>query len=64
MAESPVTPPTSTPPPGVPSPKAQSWGVIISIIIIILMIIIGAFYAWGKRTSVQNALGTPGAAQP
>lgn len=34
---------------GVPSRKQQSWGAVISIIIIVLMIIIGAFYAWGKR---------------
>lgn len=45
----PVAPPLS----GVPSPQAQSWGTVISIIIIVLMIIIGAFYAWGKRVS-QN----------
>jgi hypothetical protein len=38
---------------GAPSPQAQSWGVVISIIIIVLMIVIGAFYAWGKRIS-QN----------
>lgn len=36
-------------PPGVPSAKQQSWGVVISIVVIMLMISIGAFYAWGKR---------------
>ncbi|MCX6790122.1 MAG: hypothetical protein NTV60_01190 [Candidatus Kaiserbacteria bacterium] len=36
-------------PPGVPSAKQQSWGVVISIVVIVLMIVIGAFYAWGKR---------------
>ncbi len=41
-------------PPGVPSPKQQQWGVFISIIVIVLMIIIGAFYAWGQRIA-QNA---------
>jgi NADH:ubiquinone oxidoreductase subunit 3 (subunit A) len=41
-------------PPGTPSPKAQSWGALISIVIIVLMIIIGAFYAWGKRVSQNN----------
>lgn len=35
--------------PGVPSAKQQQWGVVISIVIIVLMIIIGAFYAWGER---------------
>jgi len=36
-----------------PTQKQQSWGVVISIVIIVLMIVIGAFYAWGKRIS-QN----------
>lgn len=40
--------------PGTPSPKAQSWGAFISIIIIVLMVIIGAFYAWGKRVAETN----------
>lgn len=38
-------------PPGVPSEKQQSWGVLISIVVIVLMIVIGAFYSWGKRIS-------------
>ena len=46
-----------------PSPKAQSWGAMISIIVIVLMIVIGAFYSWGKRVSETNipadALITP-----
>ncbi|MEK7515368.1 MAG: hypothetical protein AAB555_00330 [Patescibacteria group bacterium] len=42
--------------PGMPSPKAQQWGVVISIVIIVLMIIIGAFYSWGKRIAEENAL--------
>jgi hypothetical protein len=46
-------------PPGVPSPAAQSWGTVISIIIIVLMIIIGAFYAWGQRIAQENAFTTP-----
>lgn len=41
---------------GAPSPKAQQWGVVISIVIIVLMIIIGAFYSWGKRIAEENAL--------
>ena len=45
--------------PGVPSPKAQQWGVVISIVIIVLMIVIGAFYSWGKRIAEQNALIAP-----
>jgi len=43
-------------PPGVPSPKAQQWGVVISIVIIVLMIVIGAFYSWGKRIAEEKAL--------
>lgn len=39
--------------PFMPSPKAQSWGTLISIVVIVLMIIIGAFYAWGERIA-QN----------
>jgi hypothetical protein len=38
---------------GQPSQKAQSWGVVISIIVIVLMIITGALYAWGERIA-QN----------
>jgi hypothetical protein len=48
---------------GVPSQKAQSWGVVISIVIIVLMIIIGAFYAWGKRIAQEDALTAPPTAQ-
>lgn len=71
--ESPILPKTSerfppvliVPPPGVlsgtPSPKAQSWGTVISIIVIVLMIIIGAFYAWGQRIAEENALTAPAA---
>jgi NADH:ubiquinone oxidoreductase subunit 3 (subunit A) len=50
-------------PPGVPSPKAQSWGAVISIIIIVLMITIGAFYAWGKRIAQEQALTASTTAQ-
>lgn len=46
-------------PPGTPSTTQQSWGVVISIIIIVLMIVIGAFYSWGKRIAQENALLTP-----
>ncbi len=46
-------------PPGTPSQKAQSWGVLISIVIIVLMIIVGAFYSWGKRIAEERALAVP-----
>lgn len=42
--------------PGTPSPKQQQWGAVISIVIIVLMIIIGAFYSWGKRIAEENAI--------
>ena len=45
-------------PPGVPSPRAQQWGVVISIIGIVGMIVIGAFYAWGERIAQENTLLT------
>jgi len=47
-----------------PSPKAQSWGAVISIIIIVLMVIIGAFYAWGQRISESNNLPTASSTTP
>jgi len=50
-------------PPGVPSPKQQQWGVVISIIVIVLMVTIGAFYAWGKRIAEEQALFAPAAEQ-
>ena len=50
-------------PPGIPSEKQQSWGVLISIVVIVLMIVIGAFYAWGKRIAQENALIAPIEAQ-
>lgn len=41
-----------------PSAEQQSWGAVISIVVIVLMIIIGAFYSWGKRIAEQQPLGT------
>ena len=37
-----------------PTPQQQSWGTVISILIIVAMIVIGAFYAWDKRTAEQK----------
>lgn len=39
---------------GVPSREQQSWGAVISICIILVMIVVGAFYAWGKRVHENN----------
>ena len=61
--ETPTTPTTPTNPSPMPSPKAQSWGTILSIIIIVLMIIIGAFYAWGQRISENIVPATSTATQ-
>ncbi len=47
---------------GMPPTKQQSWGVVIAIFIIVVMIIVGAFYAWGKRT-VQQQYSSPTAQQ-
>jgi hypothetical protein len=46
-----------------PTPKQQSWGTIASIVIIVFMIIVGAFYTWGQRlaqerTLIENASST------
>jgi hypothetical protein len=49
--------------PGVPSRQAQNWGTLISIVIIVLMIVIGAFYSWGKRIAEQKAFNTPPASE-
>lgn len=56
-------PPELNNPPHMPSPKQQSWGTVLSIVVIMLMIIIGAFYAWGKRVAEVNALTAPSAAE-
>ena len=62
-AASVVPPLPAATPPGVPSPAAQSWGTVISIIIIVLMIIIGAFYAWGQRIAQDRGITESAAAQ-
>lgn len=55
--ETPLTPEEVLKPlPGVPSAKAQSWGVVISIVVIVGMVTVGAFYAWGQRVSQNQQL--------
>lgn len=51
--------PVPAPLPGVPSPEAQQWGVVISIVVIVLMIVVGAFYSWGKRIAQEKELFAP-----
>lgn len=33
------------------SPEQQSWGTAIAIIIIVVMVVVGAVYAWNKRAA-------------
>ena len=52
------------PGPSMPTKKQQSWGVVISICIIVLMIIVGAFYAWGKRIAQNENYPTAATSTP
>lgn len=40
---------------GRPTKRQQSYGAIISIIIIVAVIVVGAFYTWGKRLAKDEA---------
>ncbi len=66
MENQPLLPPGETPSnilapsiPEVPSVQQQSWGAVISIVVIVLMIVIGAFYAWGERIAEEKELSAP-----
>jgi hypothetical protein len=48
--------PTFTPVIKPPTPQQQSWGTVISIVIILLMVVVGAFYTWGKKIAEERAL--------
>ncbi|MFA5744625.1 MAG: hypothetical protein WC887_00160 [Candidatus Paceibacterota bacterium] len=61
MENEPLLPP-SEPVPPMPSRAQQSWGVVISIVVIVMMIVVGAFYSWGKRLS-QNQIPVESTAQ-
>jgi hypothetical protein len=39
-----------------PTGKQQSWGALLSIIVIMLMIVVGASYAWHKSAADERAL--------
>ncbi len=41
--------------PELPSKRQQSWGALLSIIIILVMVVLGAYYAFEKRVSVYSA---------
>ena len=47
--------------PAPPTVEQQNWGAVLSIVIIVLMITIGAFYAWGKRLASQQAYSSESA---
>lgn len=36
------------------TPQQQSWGAIIAMVVILAMIIIGAFYSWNNRTHTEK----------
>lgn len=46
--------PAPAPAPVPAAPKNQSWGAFIVIFLILAMIVLGAFYAWGERVSQQQ----------
>ena len=39
-----------------PTVAQQNWSALISIVIIVLMVIVGAFYVWGKRIAERDAV--------
>jgi hypothetical protein len=39
--------------------RNASWGAIIAIVIILAMIVIGAFYAWGQRIDEERVTTLP-----
>ena len=43
----------------VPSPAQQSWGAFISIVIIVLMVVFGAYYAWERRLAENRQYAMP-----
>lgn len=51
-------------PPELPTKKQQSWGAMLSIVIIMVMVVLGAYYAFEKRTGAYTtetqSLGTGG----
>ncbi|KND51493.1 MAG: hypothetical protein AB202_02885 [Parcubacteria bacterium C7867-007] len=55
--EMPVAPVVPVAPMPAPAPemkkKNQSWGTLIVIFLILAVVVIGAFYAWGERVAQQ-----------
>ena len=51
-ADTSIPPIAAIPPviPSTPAPKKSgSWGTVIAIVLILAVVVVGAFYAWGKR---------------
>jgi len=44
---------------GRPTKKQQSYGALVSIVIIVAIIVIGAFYIWGQRISEGQPAAFP-----
>lgn len=53
------TPTTSTPAPEVRSPEQNSWGALIAIVVIMAIVVVGAFYAWGKKVAQVHQITAP-----
>ena len=43
-----------------PAQKKASYGALISIVLILMIVIVGAFYAWGARIASEQVTGTEG----
>jgi ABC-type transporter Mla subunit MlaD len=48
-------PPPTPQLPATRTPAQQSLGTIVALVVIIGMIVVGAFYAWGKRIAEERA---------
>jgi len=36
------------------NPEQNSWGALIAIVVIMAIVVVGAFYAWGKRIAEEQ----------
>jgi uncharacterized protein HemX len=50
----PTPAPIITPPPAPEPKKGNSWGAIISIVILLALVVFGALYVWGQRISDEG----------
>jgi len=42
------------------SPEQNSWGALIAIVVIMAIVVVGAFYAWGKRVAQEQRAALTG----